>query len=61
MTYTNYKTMEDKNNAYWNKIHMAHVKMIHMMETASTCEDCSIADSNYGTSVSEQILNAWKS
>ena len=38
---------------------MAHVKMIHMMEMALTCEDYSIADSDHRISVLEQIWLAW--
>lgn len=38
---------------------MTHVKVIHTKEMILICEDYSIANSDYGTSVLKQGLNTW--
>ena len=56
----NYKNMTDKNKACCKNIRLAYVQVIHVMETALTYDDNSIADSDHGNFALDQIQLAWK-
>lgn len=59
MAYMNYSIMMDKNMTYYNKIPMTQAQVIQVKEMALMLENYFIANFDHGTSVFEQILNAW--